>query len=101
MSRAWAKGSTRRWRKLRAGILAGNRVRTGGRCQLGLPGVCTGTANEVHHPFGKAAGDHHLVPCCGECNRHVGDPATHDPACAVCRAAKIGIAPTPRVMTKW
>lgn len=89
MSRSWAKGSTRRWRTIRAAVLELNRVRHGGTCRLALPGVCTGTATQAHHTLGRAVtGDdpRFLVAACGECNRAVGEPA-RDPA--------------PRPMTKW
>src|SRR5690606_16423883 len=42
MSKAWRGGSTRAWRKLRAQVLLNNRVTNAGRCQLALPGICTG-----------------------------------------------------------
>jgi 5-methylcytosine-specific restriction endonuclease McrA len=76
VSRAWSKGSTRRWRRTRAAVLAENARINEGRCTLALPGVCTGVATQVHHVAGKQAGDDPrlLVACCGECNRHVGNP---------------------------
>lgn len=92
MSRAWRGGSTTRWRTTRAVVLATNRARHAGRCQLNVgercprhhrpcPDVCTGTATQVHHLDGKAAGDNpeRLVAACAACNRHVGDPATIRP----------------------
>lgn len=90
MSEAWKGGSTRRHRKARALVLANNQVNNGGRCTLGIEGVCTGIATEAHHLLGKArTGDDpaYMVAACGECNRHVGDPNKHDPQ------------PQPR--TKW
>lgn len=83
MSRAWAGGSTRRWRVLRAAVLSANVLETGGRCLLAVPRVCTGTATQVHHVKGKAAGDDPawLVPACAECNRHVGQPGRTTPPC--------------------
>ena len=92
MSRSWSGGSTRRWRTVRAGVLAANRAQHGGRCQLQVgvacprhdrpcPGVCTGTADTVHHARGKRYGDdpRYLVAACAGCNGHVGDPATFSP----------------------
>ena len=89
MSRSWAGGSTTRWRRTRAAILAAN---PGGRCQLNVgqgcprhsqpcPGICTGRADTVHHTNGKAHGDdpRHLAAVCAACNLHVGNPATYDP----------------------
>jgi hypothetical protein len=90
MSRAWAKGSTRRWRTLRAAILEANRQTNGGRCTLAIPKVCAGQADQVHHTKGKAvSGDdpRHLVPACGPCNRHVGRPGR--------------TSPTPRPTSRW
>ncbi|HEV2784686.1 MAG TPA: hypothetical protein VGX25_35325 [Actinophytocola sp.] len=77
MSKAWAKGSTRRWRKIRARVLARDRY----RCQLRRPD-CAGRADQVHHTLGRAVtGDdeRYLVAACGPCNRGVGDPARRDP----------------------
>jgi hypothetical protein len=77
MSRSWSKGSTWRWRKLRAAVLAENLERNGGRCRLQLPGVCTGTAQCVHHVLGRTAtGDdpRFLQAVCTACNLHVGQP---------------------------
>jgi hypothetical protein len=92
MSRSWAKGSTTRWRKLRAAVLLANQAENRGRCQLdvgqGCPrhhkpceGICTGQATQVHHTKGKAYGDAigHLVASCAPCNRHVGAPTTYNP----------------------
>ena len=71
---AWDKGSTRRWRTIRARVLADNR---GGMCTLGVEGVCTGRATHVHHVLGRAVtGDDpkYLVAACAACNLHVGEP---------------------------
>lgn len=88
MSRAWARGSTRRWRRIRAAKLLDNLVNNGGRCQLALPGTwttrtgqvrqCAGQADCVHHPHGKARGDDPdlLMATCTPCNLRVGDPTT-------------------------
>lgn len=78
----WDKGSTRRWRRIRARVLAENRARHGGRCRLGIAGVCQGEATHVHHTLGRAVtGDdpRHLVAACAACNLHIGDPARHNP----------------------
>lgn len=80
MSRGWATGSTRAWRKFRSEIL----FRDGGLCQLKLEG-CAVYANQVHHKRGVKAG---LIPnpddacaACASCNTKVGDPtANTDPA---------------------
>ncbi|HEX5120352.1 MAG TPA: hypothetical protein VFW65_34655 [Pseudonocardiaceae bacterium] len=76
MSRSWAKGSTTRWRRIRAAVLAENQRTNGGRCTLAIPEVCTGQADQVHHVAGKAAGDDPrlLVAACAACNRRVGNP---------------------------
>lgn len=89
MSRSWAKGSTRRWRKLRAAVLLANANENAGRCVLAIHGVCTGLAEQVHHVKGKAHGDRieDLVPCCKRCNLHVGNPGR--------------ISPEPRPVSKW
>jgi hypothetical protein len=92
MSRSWSKGSTRRWRELRAAVLRANASSNRGRCVLDVgrhcvkhgkpcPGVCTGRATVVHHARGKAAGDapKDLVPSCAECNGHVGRPGAISP----------------------
>lgn len=80
MSQAWAKGSTRAWRRTRAAVLA----RDGYSCRLGIEGVCTGHATHVHHTHGRSTtGDDpaHLVAACQACNLHIGDPTrTPDPA---------------------
>jgi hypothetical protein len=77
VSRAWAKGSTRRWRRLRAVILANNAATNQGRCNLSLPDVCTGQADTVHHTLGKdVTGDdpRYLMATCRACNLSIGDP---------------------------
>lgn len=72
VSRAWGRGSTRAWRKLRADVFEAQ----GTRCRLAIPNVCTGLATEVHHTRGKAYGDDpaYLVVACRPCNLHVGEP---------------------------
>src|SRR5690349_13460202 len=89
MSRGWAGGSTRRWRRIRREVLD----RDGWRCRLAIPGTwvtrdgktqaCLVAADCVHHTRGKAHGDdpRHLIAACTPCNLKVGDPAaTPDPA---------------------
>lgn len=89
MSKAWSRGSTRAWRKLRAWILA----RDGYRCRAHRDGWCdkkpgqhtctelaelTGpNAGHAHHTLGKSVtGDdpRHIVAACAPCNLHIGDP---------------------------
>lgn len=82
MSKAWAKGSTAAWRRLRAAILLANEVENQGRCQVALPEVCTGLADTVHHTLGRAiTGDdpRYLVACCRACNLAIGEPKTDSP----------------------
>lgn len=100
MSRGWAGGSTRAWRRTRAAVLLHNLLTNGGRCQLALPGTwrtragqlrrCLGRADCVHHPHGKARGDDPrlLMAVCTPCNLKVGDP-TRRPD------------PPPRPRTRW
>jgi len=77
MSRGWAGGSTRAWRRTRARVLD----RDGYACRLRLDG-CTGRASHVHHTLGKEHGDDEaqLVAACAHCNLKTGDPERHDPA---------------------
>jgi 5-methylcytosine-specific restriction endonuclease McrA len=87
MSKNWRNGSTRRWRAVRAEVLA----RDGYLCQIALPGEwpvwggmahCTGRATQVHHTKGRAVtGDDpaYLVSACRPCNLKVGEPKV-DPA---------------------
>lgn len=78
------RGSTRRWRKVRAEVLErDNRV-----CQLQLPG-CLGEADQVHHLYGvRQPGTEHpadLVACCEPCNHAVGNPVDTEPRAVVRR----------------
>lgn len=76
MSKAWAGGSTRAWRKLRAEVL----FRDGGLCQLMLEG-CEVYADQVHHRKGKGISENpaDLEAACGTCNNTAGDPTKADP----------------------
>lgn len=86
MSKAWERGSTTAWRKLRAAVL----LRDGGVCQLQLPGVCTGTATHVDHIVPKGAGGpdepSNLRASCAPCNLHRGEDLGN---------------PEPRPVTRW
>lgn len=75
MSKSWAGGSTRRWRKIRAWVLVRDRY----VCQVRLPG-CTTKATQVHHTAGKKYGDDpaQLVAACRSCNLRIGDPSKRD-----------------------
>lgn len=82
MSKAWARGSTAQWRKLRSRVLTANLVENQGRCVLSLTGICTGQADVVHHTLGRAVtGDDpkYLVACCAACNLAVGEPKNNTP----------------------
>jgi hypothetical protein len=108
MSTAWVAGSTRRWRRIRAAVLAANAMPVGkggwvhgwglpvwhkgtyGGCRLAVPGVCTHKATCVHHTLGRAeTGDdpRYLLASCQPCNLHVGNPQVRKPQ--------------PRKVTKW
>jgi 5-methylcytosine-specific restriction endonuclease McrA len=86
VSRTWAKGSTRQWRRIRARVLA----RDGYQCKVQIEGVCTTKATCVHHTQGRAVtGDdeRYLQAACQPCNLAIGDPAKRDPQ--------------PRSVTRW
>lgn len=86
---AWDGGSTRRWRRTRAAVLAANRRENGGRCVVQVAGVCTVRATCVHHTRGRAVtGDDpdFLVASCKPCNLHIGEP---------------DISPQPTPVTRW
>lgn len=92
MSKAWASGSTRAWRRIRAQVLARDRYRcrahADGWCAR-KPGrhVCTGRADltgphagHAHHTHGRGVtGDdpRYLVAACQACNLHIGSPEKH------------------------
>lgn len=81
MSANWSKGSTRRWRKIRAAVLAANNAANGGRCQVREK--CDGAqATVVHHTVGRrVTGDdpRFLAASCAPCNLAIGDPAKTNP----------------------
>lgn len=101
---SWSGGSSRRWRTLRAAVLA----RDGFRCKAhpthcnaagAGPHVCTGAAplhggpgvaGHAHHTQGKKHGDdpRFIVAACPACNLAIGEPTA--------RAA-----PRPRPRTRW
>lgn len=94
MSEAWAGGSTRRWRRIRAHVLD----RDGHICRNQIATICTTTATHAHHTLGRSVtGDDpdYLVASCEPCNLHIGEPATHPDDCPLCTARQ----PTPR--TEW
>lgn len=84
MSEAWKAGSTRRWRRVRALVLArdrgvGCRAHADGWCDRAGLGehVCRGRAEVAHHTLGRArTGDdvRYLVGACAPCNLKIGDP---------------------------
>lgn len=92
MSHAWARGSTREWRRLRRAVLD----RDGWICQLCSKPINPQLHNpdpmsaQVHHTLGKAYGDDpaQLQAAHRKCNLDAGDPT---------RAPD----PEPRVMTRW
>jgi 5-methylcytosine-specific restriction endonuclease McrA len=103
MSRAWAGGSTRQWRRTRAAVLA----RDGYQCRAHQDGWCARApgqhtcteiaalrgpdAGHVHHTHGRnVTGDdpRYLVAACANCNRHIGDPTQHED-------------PPNKAVTKW
>lgn len=85
MSKGWATGSTRAWRRIRALVLARDRqlaiTTREAWCRLRVPGVCVGESRpmHVHHLDGKAYGDNpaRLVSACAPCNLRIGDPNKH------------------------
>lgn len=87
MSRRWAGGSTRAWRRIRERVLLANLAENGGACQLAIPGEwvtrkgetarCAKVADCVHHTLGRTVtGDdpRFLVAACTPCNLKIGDP---------------------------
>ncbi|GAB3154215.1 hypothetical protein GCM10027258_57760 [Amycolatopsis stemonae] len=92
MSHAWARGSTRQWRRLRRAVLD----RDQWICQLCGKPINPQLRNpdpmsaQVHHAQGKAYGDDpaQLQAAHRLCNQQAGDPT---------RAPD----PAPRPMTRW
>lgn len=80
MSKDWAGGSTRAWRRQRSEVL----LRDGGLCQLRLDG-CEVYATVVHHKHGiKVSGKvvanlDHLEAACEHCNSTAGEPSAGSP----------------------
>lgn len=82
MSRSWRdRKDYRRYRNIRAVILAINVEENDGKCTLAIPNVCTGLADQVHHTKGKEYGDDpkYMVAACKACNLHVGQPGRRSP----------------------
>lgn len=56
-------------------VKADVRERSGGRCEIGVPGVCTGRAEQCHHVIIKAQGGPdqpwNLLDACAACHRYV------------------------------
>jgi 5-methylcytosine-specific restriction endonuclease McrA len=80
MSKGWAGGSTRAWRKYRRTILD----RDGWQCLLKLDGRCRTIATEVHHLDGVRAGlmpedTTRCIAACQPCNGAAGDPTANTP----------------------
>ena len=88
MSHAWGRGSTRRWREVRAIVLARDkyicRAHNDGYCDAVLrTHTCTRYATHAHHTKGKSVtGDdmRYIVASCRSCNMHIGDPRKHSPS---------------------
>lgn len=92
MSKSWAGGSTRHWRRVRKFVLwrdagKGCRAHADGWCarKSSSPHQCTGAEEDAHHTLGRSVtGDdpRYIVASCHACNLHIGDP-THskEPAC--------------------
>ena len=87
MSRSWSRGSTRRWRTLRARVLFRDgyrcRAHADGWCAL-VPGqhTCTRVGTHAHHTKGRSiTGDdeRYIVASCEACNLHIGDPSKRSP----------------------
>lgn len=107
MSEAWAGGSTRQWRKIRAMVLEDNRIQHGGLCRANVVGVCREVATHVHHTLGRnVTGDdpRFMVATCGPCNLHIGDPQTHPKDCKACVNVTFGPKAQklkPKTLTEW
>lgn len=76
-SARWPKGSSSKWRRIRAAVL----IRDNHLCQLRLDG-CQGRATHVHHTGPReVVGDdpRRLLAACARCNMGIGDPTKSDP----------------------
>lgn len=78
MSKGWAGGSTRAWRRYRR-----DRLPPGALCELRLNG-CTNIATQLHHLDGVRAGliptdPTRCIPACANCNQAEGDPTRTSP----------------------
>lgn len=94
-SQHWGKGSTTKWRKIRAQVLTRDsyrcQLRLAPKCDCTLPDCkrfhgCTTRADCVHHLDGKANGDdpNRCVASCTGCNLQIGDPTKDtDPGISV------------------
>lgn len=92
MSQAWANGSTRAWRRIRATVILRDlercRAHADGWCApkpgehtcLGSAPLSGPNAGHAHHTLGRAiTGDDldYIVAACPPCNTHIGNPADH------------------------
>lgn len=78
MSKAWSRGSTTAWRRIRLYVLSRDRH----LCQLQIPKVCTTKADQVHHTLPRdIAGDdpYYLQAACRACNARAGQPGHQEP----------------------
>lgn len=83
MSNCWRNRTDYyQYTKNRKAMLATNLLTNGGRCALGIEGVCTGAATTAHHTLGICSGMlGPIVPACAACNYALGNPAVHrDPS---------------------
>lgn len=104
MSRTWSRGSTRRWRGIRAYVLTRDqflcRAHPEGWCakaNRSTQHTCTVRAEmtgehagHAHHTRGKRFGDDpaYIVAACAACNLYIGDPEK-------------GPDPRPEPRTRW
>lgn len=108
MSKAWAAGSSRAWRRVRDLVMEHNRLHYGGKCRARVRGICLGIAQHAHHTRGReVTGDdpRFIEGVCAPCNLHIGNPITHPyncPQCVDVQWARVGpIDPKPKPMTDW
>ncbi len=98
MSKGWAGGSTRHWRRTRAAVIIRDaalgytcRAHQDGWCDRSgaKPHTCARQLQDAHHTHGRAiTGDdpRYIVGSCHPCNLAIGEP---------------GGDPLPRPMTRW